>query len=1319
MKHFFRIPHYLLLSGLVWLSTFSLSFAQTVTNQRTSATYSTIQAAVNAALANDRLVLSGPFNELVTIPISLTLDGQNNATVTYTGNVPSGTTGTLFKITSPNVTISNLAFTVDMSKLHSAIHTSGNCANLTVTGNTITPIGTASGSYTRRNAIAINPSIGGVTGYSNVGAGFAGVLVQNNTVNGNGGIPVFRAAIHMDLCGGTILSNTLLSINHDIISVFANQGDLSVQNNICNGGGIQIAEFNSGAGLITVSGNTLDGSIVQPASGPLGTSALLRLRNNSVTSSKIVAVTNNSFQNHRWAVSVENFNNVTFSGNIFTPKSGSTDFRHISFNTKLITSNSASFPNASMIPIGATLINNTFNGSGTLGGTAIAFFNHRTQGSNIGTYTIGTAGNENSFNNNIAIFLRLDNSIGQSSTFSSPFADYSADPTSPIPSTTMGYWTPNLDATNNKFDVGSGLKLASALSASERTTLDARLFDKKDDNNVGLITYFQPVRNVRLNTYYSTIQAAIDVASDNDVIELAEYTFNERATITRPLTLSGVSKTGTIIDGSSISEAGNGITLTNNVSGVTIKNLTIQKQKGAPNSPVGNGIYGERNQVNNNLIITDVVSVSNAGHGIYQELSGPLTNVSVTNSTLSYNGVGGAGRGFIIFNQAKQNITVSNNLVQNNGLTGIDINDGTVSGVTITNNTVSGNGDAGISVLGAKPDGGANLISGNTITNNGRYGMEVKSSIGNGATSGPGSLVIENNIISGATVVPASRDVAGISVTRRAAGSSINNQETPKGAVVRNNTVSGFVNGGTGDGFGIVVEGINYVVTGNTVSGNDVGIQEQQTIAGQRARSNPASPSDGDLPTYDVNDYFDRGNSVAACGTVSDNNTSNNTIPQRRVGPASFTVTALAGATTACVGQPIDLSAQVSNGASPFSFSWTASAGSSVAPTNASATSGTISVTGPATFSVTATDNFGCTAVSSVTVTGKNSPTLTGPVASSSACAGSTVTVSVTATDATSYQWYKDNTLLTDGGNVTGATTGTLTITNVQMSDAGNYRAAVTGTCTSLTSTGFSLTVGALPSVNLTNSGPLSFTNTPVALTATGGTSYSFSTGANQQGNGPNATVTTPGVYSVTATTNGCSGTASTTVLGGNNPTVCRGGTAVINVLVDGNPVKYEWYKNSLTSPKLMETPQLFRGTATSSLTLINAQTNTQGNFFLKVTDRSGQVKIYGPYRLTVDASCRARELAVEPVAEAGLGLTLLGNPLVDGRLKAVVKGAAGQRLELDLRDSQGRRVRSQQWQQAEGEQLVEWDLSQQPAGLYLLQAQTSQHSLQHKLIKP
>ncbi|GAB3556207.1 T9SS type A sorting domain-containing protein [Spirosoma fluminis] len=272
----------------------------------------------------------------------------------------------------------------------------------------------------------------------------------------------------------------------------------------------------------------------------------------------------------------------------------------------------------------------------------------------------------------------------------------------------------------------------------------------------------------------------------------------------------------------------------------------------------------------------------------------------------------------------------------------------------------------------------------------------------------------------------------------------------------------------------------------------------------------------------------------------------------------------------------------------------------------------------------------------------------------------------------------------------------------------GTYTVTATGTngCTATATT--EVTGNTVPpSVTLTNSGPLSFTNTSVTLTATatpsGSYNYSFSPNAAQQGSSNKAQVTTAGVYSVTVTRqdNSCSATASTTVLGGNNPTVCRGGTAVINVTVEGDPVKYEWYKNSLTNPKIMETPQLFRGTATSSLTLINAQSNTQGNFYLKVTDRSGTVRVYGPYRLTVDASCRAREIAS---LETPLQVELAPNPIQQDRLRAVVRGAQGRSLRVELLDLSGKPIRQQHWQQADSQHLIDWDMQGQASGMYLLQ---------------
>ncbi|GAB3511024.1 hypothetical protein GCM10027341_50050 [Spirosoma knui] len=362
-----------------------------------------------------------------------------------------------------------------------------------------------------------------------------------------------------------------------------------------------------------------------------------------------------------------------------------------------------------------------------------------------------------------------------------------------------------------------------------------------------------------------------------------------------------------------------------------------------------------------------------------------------------------------------------------------------------------------------------------------------------------------------------------------------------------------------------------------------------------------------------------------------------------------------------------------------------------------SGTTATASVTASGTYSVTVTGVNGCTAtaitevfsntVAPQNVTLSSSGTLTCSQTSVNLLAGSTtegVTYSVAGPE---------------GFSANGST--------VSVSRPGTYSVTATGTngCAAVQTTTVAGNTS-VSSITLTNSGPLSFTNASVTLTATTTPSdtysYSFSNGAAQQGTSNTARVTTAGVYSVTITgSNGCSSIASTTVTGGSNPTVCRGGTAVISVAVSGAPVKYEWFKNSLTTPKLMETPQLFRGTATSSLTLINAQTNTQGNFYLKTTDQAGTVTIYGPYRLTVDASCRAREVVQ---LETPLQVELAPNPIQQDRLRAVVRGVEGRVLQVELVDLSGKPIRQQRWQQADAQQLIDWDMQRQGSGLYLLQ---------------
>jgi len=67
---------------------------------------------------------------------------------------------------------------------------------------------------------------------------------------------------------------------------------------------------------------------------------------------------------------------------------------------------------------------------------------------------------------------------------------------------------------------------------------------------------------------------------------------------------------------------------------------------------------------------------------------------------------------------------------------------------------------------------------------------------------------------------------------------------------------------------------------------------------------------------------------------------------------------------------------------------------------------------------------------------------LTGPVRQTVPL-GSTVELSVTAANATIYEWYKDGSLVEDGGKYSGALTDTLTITDVQVAEEGYYYCVV------------------------------------------------------------------------------------------------------------------------------------------------------------------------------------------------------------------------------------------------------------------------------------
>jgi len=476
----------------------------TLDNTLTQRVYCSIQAAINASVGNGLEtveVSSGAvqtsYNEqvLVNKDVTLTGVGLSKPIVDFTGTVSGKPT--LFDISADGVVVDGFQFNTDLSKLSSAIIASAiGLDNITVQNNMIIPYKSNApnyfaGGYGDRNAISINYS--GSTNYRVAAGGVNNIVVDNNmvaaTVDGNilGDTPGdigFRAAVAVDEGAGTFTRNTFQTINHDILVRFNSNGPITVGGsalmaNTFNGGGVTIAEHNAGGGAVDISHNTFDGSV---------TGNVLRLQNNQQL--KSTTVSNNTFNNLRWGISLENYPAATIADNVFNPLDGYTTFRHITVNTKSISSNSNTIV---QVPINGVITGNTFNSlSPVAGGTALAFYNHDSDNATLSAnaFTVGTALNPNLFMEdfNYAIYLGDQTSLTLAAL--GAFPEYNLGAGS---NTQMACWDLDIDIENNRFDVGAGLQLPKVMSGLQLTALESKLYHMTDNPCLGELIYFQPV----------------------------------------------------------------------------------------------------------------------------------------------------------------------------------------------------------------------------------------------------------------------------------------------------------------------------------------------------------------------------------------------------------------------------------------------------------------------------------------------------------------------------------------------------------------------------------------------------------------------------------------------------------------------------------------------------------------------------------------------------------------------------------------------------------------------------------------------------------
>jgi hypothetical protein len=254
---------------------------------------------------------------------------------------------------------------------------------------------------------------------------------------------------------------------------------------------------------------------------------------------------------------------------------------------------------------------------------------------------------------------------------------------------------------------------------------------------------------------------------------------------------------------------------------ITANDLTVTNCK-------NNGAFRASGGVSGSITNSTFQNNTGSGGSSVVAFSGPLANVSVTDSLFRANtATSGGGVLQITISDLAATTTVTGNTFDTNTATGggaglsIDVNAGpsNVSGNTFTANSFGGGGGASID---AALNSGLVTISGNTITGtSGGPGIELEDNIlgtvtGNtirGGTSGSSGVRL-----TGAGQAPTiSSNLIDGNSNSSGAGAGIDNVDS--NAIIVNNLIVNNIGGGGGAG-GIGIQGGSPTIANNTITGN-------------------------------------------------------------------------------------------------------------------------------------------------------------------------------------------------------------------------------------------------------------------------------------------------------------------------------------------------------------------------------------------------------------------------------------------------------------------------------------------------------------------
>jgi uncharacterized protein YdaL len=316
-------------------------------------------------------------------------------------------------------------------------------------------------------------------------------------------------------------------------------------------------------------------------------------------------------------------------------------------------------------------------------------------------------------------------------------------------------------------------------------------------------------------------------------------------------------------------------------------------------------------------------------------------------------------------------------------------------------------------------------------------------------------------------------------------------------------------------------------------------------------------------------------------------------------------------------GSPASFSV-VASGTAPLGYQWSFNNATISGATNATYSLASALTNNAGTYTVTVTNLFGSTNASA-TLTVNTSPSITTPPQSQNVTAGTSVSFSVVAagTAPLGYQWQFG------AAPLSGATNATLSLANVSTTNAGTYTVTVTNLYGS-TNASATLTVGVPPSI----------TTAPKSVTATNGTtatfsvvaagtaplSYQWQLGAANLSGATNATLslanvqtTNAGTYTVTVknaygSTNAAAVLTVVTPVGNIAPAITTqpknstnvvGTAASFTVVASGTaPLHYQWRLGGVN----------ISGATSATYTISSVRASNAGSYTVVVTNIAGSV---------------------------------------------------------------------------------------------------------------